>query len=1049
MNIGALTATLGIDTSPMEAAEARIKAFAQKTLNSLSVVAAAEKKMVNDVCNTMVASTSMASADILRVEQARSAKLREIHTQQSQVTEKSFQTLGIKSNAAYTQMRSDAVTAYAAIKNESTSSNEEIARAAMARTQRLKSITQEQYASEIKQSQDKKALLQTHRNEELQQVAKNKAVQDGYWDTLGIKSKATYAQMRQDIIHAATATQATVKKNSAEWVRIEKAKNAELKRLNSDMSNAHRTSMASMARAVLRLYAVYYVLSTAVRSVLSAMKKGYDVVEDYNTSIAELSAMVMSFSKSDPGETMAGHWERCYKYAKDLVPVLEDIAAKTILSQQETMALANAFARSKVFLDPNKAGQMEGFIRLSNALPMMTRGQEIMRQINTEIRSLMTGTDMAGSMLIKTFKEMEGFSVENLELWRQQGTVLEHIGELLVGFGPATSILEKQWTAVKNDLETIARRILRESMFGAYEDLISAGQRMSKFLKDNEDLLIGLGKDLSQIIADIPKAFAIAAESITKLIAKIVGSMEYMSAAVLGLTRAYYSDKARLLSLFGDEEGAEEAWTNAEAAFLGRQALLERASKNFSIGKDFKDPILVKLTEQAKTLREEIERINKTSLFGKQDGTANFSGQLKTKQNELAAVEKKIAEFNKPKEKKTLTSPPKPNFGNLGGDADANSDAIAKQVDKYAELIDQLQFEQSMLGKSEIMQRAMTLARQAEVKEGTAQFKNILSLVTAYENEKEAIEKKLKTKEALEKYIEIVTREQEAVGKTTAEIETMNFAREHGLVIGDKEYEQYLRYAKLREEIKESEKREKEYADVRTQFSQDFSKMGKSDFDVQRDDLEEQRKSWIAAGVEKNQIEQRYSYLSKKIAADEQEYKIGLYQSAAGQISDTFLQIAQAGGKQSVIAFRMYQAFAVAQAMMAASLAYTKALGDTTLIATGQNIAMANVVAGLAAVQIAMILGAQPPSYDSGGISHAKGVYQTGDIDEAHIPLKSGKVPVELSRDSENSGKERPSDIVNILTPQVLAAYLATPQGRRAQLNFIGANASSIKRALR
>jgi hypothetical protein len=36
-------------------------------------------------------------------------------------------------------------------------------------------------------------------------------------------------------------------------------------------------------------------------------------------------------------------------------------------------------------------------------------------------------------------------------------------------------------------------------------------------------------------------------------------------------------------------------------------------------------------------------------------------------------------------------------------------------------------------------------------------------------------------------------------------------------------------------------------------------------------------------------------------------------------------------------------------------------------------------------------------SYDEGGISRAGGIYQTGNIDEAHIPLKGGKVPVNVN----------------------------------------------------
>jgi uncharacterized Zn finger protein len=47
--------------------------------------------------------------------------------------------------------------------------------------------------------------------------------------------------------------------------------------------------------------------------------------------------------------------------------------------------------------------------------------------------------------------------------------------------------------------------------------------------------------------------------------------------------------------------------------------------------------------------------------------------------------------------------------------------------------------------------------------------------------------------------------------------------------------------------------------------------------------------------------------------------------------------------------------------------------------------------------QVAMIQSAQPPSYDQGGISNAEGLYRTGPIREAHIPIPSGgKIPVKV-----------------------------------------------------
>ena len=123
--------------------------------------------------------------------------------------------------------------------------------------------------------------------------------------------------------------------------------------------------------------------------------------------------------------------------------------------------------------------------------------------------------------------------------------------------------------------------------------------------------------------------------------------------------------------------------------------------------------------------------------------------------------------------------------------------------------------------------------------------------------------------------------------------------------------------------------------------------------------------------------------------------RLSFYENTAGQIAGTFLQISQAGGKQSAKAFKIYQAFAIAQAGISAAMAYTKTLAEPLLPWPG-NVAMANIIAGMAAVQIGLIAAAKPPSFDTGGISTTPGVYYAG-VPEAHIPLQGGAVPVELS----------------------------------------------------
>ena len=328
-------------------------------------------------------------------------------------------------------------------------------------------------------------------------IERTKAVQEQkirdanqHYSTLGMKSAADIKQRIADVNAAAITQQAIVGKSSDDWIRIEHAKNAKLKELNNEMVGQHEMSVAAMMRSVLRLYAVYFVVSSAARALFVPFEKGFEAVESYNQSVASLAAMVVTFSEAKPGQSLSAQWKEALSYSTAMVPVLEKIAARTLLSGEATTALANAFARSGVFLQANNAAQIEGFTRISNALPLMTKGQEIMRQINTEIRSVMTGQNEQSSMMLQTLKALPGFSKENLEIWRQQGIVMENVGKLLEGFGPATKLLENQWEAVKTTLETTVTQILRGGMLGAYGELILSAKDLDAWLNKNKDSFI-------------------------------------------------------------------------------------------------------------------------------------------------------------------------------------------------------------------------------------------------------------------------------------------------------------------------------------------------------------------------------------------------------------------------------------------------------------------------------------------------------------------------------------------------------------------------------
>ena len=182
---------------------------------------------------------------------------------------------------------------------------------------------------------------------------------------------------------------------------------------------------------------------------------------------------------------------------------------------------------------------------------------------------------------------------------------------------------------------------------------------------------------------------------------------------------------------------------------------------------------------------------------------------------------------------------------------------------------------------------------------------------------------------------------------------------------------------------------------LQSQFNEQYNALGKSQYDLERENIHAMAEAYRQAGADKVEVAKLTAAKIKSIAMAETDAKLAMFQNNASNISATFLQIAQAGGKQSRKAFEVYKRFAQIEAGISAARAILMALGSPP--GPPWSFITAGITAGMAGVQVAMIEKSQPPSYDQGGISRAQGVYQTGNISEAHIPLKSGKVPVNVT----------------------------------------------------
>ena len=143
--------------------------------------------------------------------------------------QQSFTNLGVTSDAVYQLMANKAIASYNRIAASAKTSAAEQVRAHQSMVAKINALNVE--------------------------MTKN-----ALFETLGIKSQAAYKAQEAAIISSYETIKKSGMASSEDLVRIERAKNEKLKALNKEMAGEHERSMASMTRAVLRLYAAFYVL---------------------------------------------------------------------------------------------------------------------------------------------------------------------------------------------------------------------------------------------------------------------------------------------------------------------------------------------------------------------------------------------------------------------------------------------------------------------------------------------------------------------------------------------------------------------------------------------------------------------------------------------------------------------------------------------------------------------------------------------------------------------------------------------------------------------
>lgn len=280
-------------------------------------------------------------------------------------------------------------------------------------------------------------------------------------------------------------------------------------RMNEDIKNLDKTS--SQTFSSITGYARIAATSIAGLAVGKVFMDGLKSVENYRLEVASLSAFITTFSEKSAHGDLAGGFKDAYAYAQRLVPELERIDAKTIASGKDLTVMAETMMQNGVLLDVDNQKQVQGFVNIANALKLVTAGQNQDIQMRQEINALLMGQIRQTDRLPKLLANIDPQLQDHLKLWKQQGTTIEHVGELLKGFNASSGLVEDTWATVGSSLETVRDKVLRDGFKPVFEDIVGLSKEFKNSLMDSEGKLTPLALDIQK---DIREAYGLLKETV-------------------------------------------------------------------------------------------------------------------------------------------------------------------------------------------------------------------------------------------------------------------------------------------------------------------------------------------------------------------------------------------------------------------------------------------------------------------------------------------------------------------------------------------------------
>lgn len=249
---------------------------------------------------------------------------------------------------------------------------------------------------------------------------------------------------------------------------------------------------------------VFQALGSAVNAVSRFFISGIKNVQEYNDILIAMSASltqiaIMNNKKDKTDKSLPQMYAESARYAGVLAEKMREVDINSSANYDQIMSMLQVYTATGRVLDVNNSTQMAGFTALSNAIPAMTKGQDITKQMTTEMRAFATGTLTAGSTIAKMVDSMakadgvKGGLKELIKIGNESGrSVLEVAAKYLEGFTAAIPAIATTLTTAKTSFETALGVAQRKVFAPIVSDLVKIIQGAIKEVGDGTNTIASM-----------------------------------------------------------------------------------------------------------------------------------------------------------------------------------------------------------------------------------------------------------------------------------------------------------------------------------------------------------------------------------------------------------------------------------------------------------------------------------------------------------------------------------------------------------------------------